>query len=338
MNVTAYKGYAPSDRALELLTSSIVCDLTLPWTPAMADVDETLPRFKAAGYSFVSMTAQTMPPTLPSLIHWMAKVRAHVDSRSGYLVFVRSVDDIRRAAGNGRLAVGFNIQDTVQLEGTVDLIRTYYDLGVRHMLLAYNTKNMVGDGCSERTDAGLSRFGIAAIQEMNRVGMLVDGSHTGYRTTMEAMEVTRAPFIFSHCCCAALAHHYRNVRDEQIKACARTGGVIGIAGIGAFLGDTQARAESQFHHIDYVARLVGPQHVGIGNDYVKDMPKVWAWARSNPEAWPEQDARIILDGECVQPEQLVRLVDLMLERGYGDEVVRGVLGENYLRVAAQVWQ
>lgn len=336
--ITTQSGYVPSDKALELLRSSVVCDMTLPWTPAMADVDETLPRFRAAGYSLVSMTAQTMPPTLPHLIHWMAKVRAHIDSRPDYLQFVRSVEDIRRAAAQGKLAVGFNIQDTIQLEGTVDLVQTYYDLGVRHMLLAYNTKNLVGDGCSERTDAGLSRFGIAAIEEMNRVGMLVDGSHSGYRTTLEAMEVTRSPFIFSHCCCAALAYHYRNVRDDQIKACAATGGMVGIAAIGAFLGDTRAQAESQFKHIDHVVNLVGPQHVGIGNDYVKDMPKVWAWARANPEAWPEEDSRIVLGGECVQPEQLARLVDIMLEHGYADATVRAVLGENYLRVAAQVWK
>jgi membrane dipeptidase len=336
--IVVRQGYAPSDRALELLSSSVVCDLTLPWTPAMSDVDETLPRFKAAGYSFLSMTAQSTPPTLPQLIHWMADVRAHIASRPDYMIFVRTVEDIRRAVAQDKLAIGFNIQDTIQLEGSTNLVRTYYDLGVRHMLLAYNTKNLVGDGCSERTDAGLSRFGIAAIEEMNRIGMLVDGSHTGYRTTMEAMEVTRAPFIFSHCCCAALAYHYRNVRDDQIKACAATGGVIGIAAIGAFLGDITAQAAAQFRHIDHVAQLVGPEHVAIGNDYVKDMPKVWAWARSNPQAWPEEDSRIVLDGECTQPEQLVELVELMLERGYSEGNVRGVLGENYLRVAAGVWQ
>lgn len=330
--------YAPTDRGMALLGSSVTCDLTLPWTPAMADVDETLPRFKSAGYSFVSLTAQSAPPILPQLIHWMAKVRAHVEARPEYMVFVRSVADIRRAAKDHKLAVGFNIQDTIQLEGSLELIRIFYDLGVRHMLLAYNARNLVGDGCAERTDARLSRFGVAVIEEMNRVGMLIDGAHTGYSTTMHAIEISRAPVIFSHCCCAALAYHYRNIRDDQIKACAATGGVIGIAGIGAFLGDTQARTETQFRHIDHVASLVGPEHVAIGNDYVKDMPGVWAWARSNPQAWPEDDSRIVLGGDCTQPEQLVELVDLMLAHGYSEANVRGILGENFLRVADRVWK
>lgn len=332
------RGYKASNRAIELIAGSVVCDMTLPWTPAMSDTDETLPRFQAAGYSFLSMTAQTTPPTLPQQIHWMADVRAHIDSRPDYMVFTKSVDDIRRAKADGKLAIGFHIQDTVQLEGSLNLIRTFYDLGVRHMLLAYNSRNLVGDGCSERTDSGLSRFGISVIREMNRVGMLVDGAHTGYSTTMEAMEVTEAPFIFSHCCCAALAYHYRNIKDDQIQACAKTGGIIGLAGIGAFLGDKEAQTETQFRHIDHVSELVGPEYVGIGNDFVKDMVTVWGWAKALPDMWPEADSKMIFGGECTQPEQLVELVDLMLQRGYSDQNVHGILGENYLRVAAQVWK
>ena len=143
----------------------------------------------------------------------MANVRAEIRAHSDLYVFVETVDDILRAKKEGRLALGFHFQETNPLEGSVHMVETFYDLGVRHMLLAYNQKNRVGDGCAERTDAGLSRFGVSVIKDMNRVGMIVDGSHSGYRTTMEAMEISTAPFIFSHANPYALHPHYRNIRD-----------------------------------------------------------------------------------------------------------------------------
>src|SRR5690606_34276467 len=107
-------------------------------------------------------------------------------------------------------------------------------------------------------DEGLSRFGVALIKEMNRVGMIVDCTHTGYRTSMEAMELSAAPTIFSHSLARALWDHERNVADDQIKACAATGGVIGMNGVGMFLGDNDGSPEKVADHIDYVAQLVGP--------------------------------------------------------------------------------
>ena len=122
-----------------------------------------------------------------------------------------------RQMNQAKLALTFNLQETNPLDGNLDMIDVYYELGVRHMLLAYNQKNRVGDGCAERTDSGLSRFGVRVIQEMNRVGMLVDGTHSGYKTTMEAMEVCSVPFIFSHCNAWQVVPHYRNIKDDQIK-------------------------------------------------------------------------------------------------------------------------
>src|SRR5258705_8588111 len=106
---------------------------------------------------------------------------------------------------------------------------------------------------------------------MNRVGMTVDCSHTGRRSSLEAIELSERPAIFSRSGAYSVCAHIRNIRDEQIRACAARGGVIGVVGIGAFIGDAKARTESVFRHIDYTATLVGPQHVGLGTDYVKDM-------------------------------------------------------------------
>jgi len=273
-----------SERALESSTAdvtrvmreAIVCDMTLPWLyHYMVDEDVTLPRYKQAGMDFVSLTVNIPQNSLAETVRHISMVKAHIRSRPAVMVFAAGAEDIESAKSAGRLAVGLHFQATEPLDGAIELVQTYYDLGVRHMLLAYNQKNAVGDGCAERTDSGISRFGIRLIQEMNAVGVLVDGSHTGHRTTMEAMEHCRAPFIFSHSNAYALVPHYRNIQDDQIRACARSGGLIGINGVNEFLGDAHASSESMFRHIDYMSTLVGPQYVGIGLDYVKDLGAIW---------------------------------------------------------------
>jgi len=168
--------------------------------------------------------------------------------------------------------------------------------------------------------------------------MLVDGTHTGYRTTMEAMEASTAPFIFSHCNAWSLYRHYRNIRDDQIQACARTGGVIGVNGLGEFLDDMEATSESMFRHVDYIANLVGPEHVGIGLDYVKDVAGFWKYVDESPDAWPENNGRANRHTRFVQPEQIEDLVELMCRRNYTDIDIRGILGGNFHRVCKLVWK
>ena len=320
-------------RASELMREAVVCDMTLPWLHHyMVDEDVTLPRYKRAGIDFVSLTVNITRNSLAETVRHISDVKAHIRSRSAQMVFAASAEDIRAAKASGRLAVGLHFQGTEPLDGAIELVQTYYDLGIRHMLLAYNQKNAVGDGCAERTDCGLSRFGMRLIEEMNRVGMLVDGSHTGYRTTMEAMEVCQAPFIFSHSNAYALVPHYRNIHDDQIRACARSGGLIGINGVNEFLGNADASTASMFEHIDYMSTLVGPQHVGIGLDYVKDLSAIWKWTLENPELWPANNGLPAPKPAHAQPEQISELAALMLSRGYSEQDVRGILGGNFLRV------
>jgi membrane dipeptidase len=265
-------------------------------------------------------------------------MKKYIRDNARAMVQVLSVDDLRRAKAEAKLALMFNLQETDILEGRLDMIQVYYDLGVRHMLLAYNRKNKVGDGCAERTDAGLSRFGVHVVEEMNRVGMIVDGSHTGYRTSMEAMEISTAPVIFSHCSAHALYDHYRNIRDDQIKACAASGGVIGMNGMGEFTDDDEASSESLFRQVDYIAQLVGPRHVGIGLDYVAAIEALWGWVRVDDEAWPWNKGRPHREARFAEPEQIIEVTELMLRAGYSDDDVRGFLGENLIRVAEQVWK
>ena len=334
----SYERRPVSEAASVLYEDALVWDMTLPWVEGYSDVDMTLPRFKAAGFDLISLTVNDFPGSIAGSILQIANTKAHIASRSGEMVLIRRANDIRQAKAEGRLALTLNFQETNPLERSLEMIQVYYDLGVRHMLMAYNQKNYVGDGCAERTDSGLSRFGVRVIQEMNRVGMLVDGTHSGHRTTMDAIEISEKPITFSHCCAFGVTPHYRNVRDDQIKACAASGGVIGINGVGGFMKDKEAKTESMFRHLDYVVELVGSRHVGIGLDYVKNASAFWTTARAAPVTWPRIDGRPHENHETVQPEQLLELTDMMLENGYAEDDVRGILGENFLRVATAVWK
>jgi membrane dipeptidase len=171
---------------------------------------------------------------------------------------------------------------------------------------------------------------------MNRVGMLVDCTHTGYRTTMDAMEVSTSPVIFSHSLARALKDHARNIRDDQIKACAATGGVIGLNGVGFFLGDNDASAGRLADHVDHMAQLVGARHLALGLDWVYFMDSMLAFYNASPDKYPEGYPPP--PWHFIVPEQLGDIVETLLRRGYKDNDIRGILGENFLRVAEQVWK
>jgi membrane dipeptidase len=333
------------DEVAELLASADVWDLTLPWVPMYWDL-ETLAAYRAAGYTFVSASLTDWPPSWEGTLDAVERFKRIV-GETEWLAFGSSLADIDRGRRDGKLVIGLNTQETRIVELDLGRLETLHDLGVRHMLLAYNVRNLVADGCAEVADAGLSNFGRRFVREMNRVGIVVDVTHTGRRSSLEAIELSEQPVIFSHSNPSALCTHIRNIDDEQIRACAGSGGVVGIVGIGSFLGDAEAGTETMFRHVDYVVSLVGPEHVGIGTDYVKQYPisdfAEWWTAVDSPEwphgvdAWPDPSGTQIPNGEgrCFSPEQLPELVDVMLDHGYPKETIMGILGANFRRVYSE---
>ena len=334
-----------SEMALSLFKRSLVWDNILPWVPwhggnyqANVDlIDELLPRYLRVGVNHISLTVGLLGDVDATIRH-IARVRQQIHERADWLVLADSVNAIRKAKANNHLAVSFNFQDSLPFSNSVDMIQIYYDLGVRQVGLAYNQRNLVGDGCAEENDAGLSNFGKEVIKEMHSVGMLVDGSHVGYRTTMEAMEVGDGPFIFSHSNPFAIRPHYRNVKDEQIKACAATGGLIGINGVGAFVGDVNAPTEDIFRCLDYTVELVGPEYVGLGFDYVHDLDLAINAPRMAPLAWPAYKGEQMVRHNYAGPEQMVALTQMMLDHGYPDDAIVGILGGNWANLCERVWK
>ena len=280
------------------------------------------------GYDVVDWQA-----TITTLARFRAWLQTHPKK---YLLVVRPAD-IKRARKEGKLAIAFDLEGMNSLNGDVNMVSLYYDLGVRQMLFAYNLNNLAGGGCHDG-NAGLTSFGRDVIREMNRVGMLVDCSHTAYRTTMEAMEASDAPVIFSHSCAKALRNHGRNIVDEQIKACARTGGVIGVNGVSMFLGENDIRSETFVDHVAHMADLVGAEHVGIALDYAFDADNVDDVVTANKAYWPPSEDYGRWPTSYVPPRQLIEITETMVRRGFRDREILGVLGGNFMRVASEVWK
>jgi membrane dipeptidase len=295
-----------------------------------------LQRYRAAGVDavmlnvgFGEMGVEEHLRTLASMRHWL---RARPDE---YLV-IDTVHDVEEARARGRLAVGFDIEGANAIGDQPSLIQLYYDLGVRWMLLAYNRNNRVGGGCQDE-DGGLTAYGREVIAEMERVGMVVCLSHTGHRTIRDALEVVTKPVIFSHSNAAAVTPHPRNIPDELIRDCAASGGIVGINGLGTFLGGAEDLVAAMARHLDHAVQLVGPHHVGLGLDHVFDTAELEGFLETMKETFPpelgyEHALRM------VAPEDLERLVELLLGWGYADEDLRAILGGNWLRVARQVWR
>jgi membrane dipeptidase len=287
--------------------------------------------------SYVSVNVGFAPQDIEATMRVLSSFRRQILSSPEKFLLATSVESVVLARRTGRLAVGFDLEDTNPLDGQIDLIQSYYDLGVRSMLMTYNGVNRAGHGCHDDAEGGLTTFGREVIEEMNRVGMIVDGSHCSYRTSMDAFEMSSQPVIFSHSSMRALWDHERNIRDDQALACAATGGVIGINGVGIFLGENDARTSSMARHIDYAAQLVGPEHVGVGTDYVFDNDDLSAVLAQQPELFPESYRRWNRL-EFATPEQFQELPAVLQQMGYSSEDVRGIMGENFLRVAGEVWR
>ena len=242
-------------------------------------------------------------------------------------------------------------QAWVCVEEELRYIRTFFQLGCRMMHITYNRRNPIGDGCAEPANGGLSDFGRAVVQEMNRVGVMVDVAHTGWQTCLDAAEVSDRPILSSHSAAGALNEHHRCKPDDVMRAIADTGGLLGITNVPAFLGGS-GDISAMLDHIDYVAREFGVEHVSIGTDapYVssaaaaqeRKIPSRRAGRRGWEALWLPDDP--IFAPEWHRDHQRLSMAWTnwpmftigLVQRGYSDDDIRKIIGGNLLRVARAV--
>jgi membrane dipeptidase len=330
-------------RAAALHAGSIVIDAVCPLA---MDGPPYLDWYREGGVTALAPTVASTESTRTALNRIAAWHR--MLGQNPELMLVRRSGDIEAAKQSGRLGVFFHIQGTDPIEENLDLVDLFKALGVGIIQLTYNVKNRVGDGCEERTDAGLSRFGVRLIERLNETRVIVDCSHTGLRTSLDAIECSKAPVVLSHSNCRSVHPSGRNVSDELIDAVARSGGLVGVVGFPAMVASTSRPSLDQFiAHIDAIVGRVGIDHVGLGIDYYlgqsgvasdevalrdyNEAIRTGIWGAAYPPPPHHYPAGIDT------PRTLPNLTRRLLERGYGDDDVRKILGGNWLRVMRRVW-
>ncbi|RTM06205.1 MAG: peptidase M19 [Hyphomicrobiales bacterium] len=326
------------DRAQSILMSEVIWDAHSGFMPDPAADLNNLRIWRDAGVDYLSIDVGFDLLPWEKTVATLAYFRHWILARQADYALVSSADEILAAKAQGKLAVTFDIEGMNALNGRIEMVEFYHRLGVRQMLFAYNRNNLAGGGCHD-DDTGLTAFGRQVIDEMNRLGMFVDVSHTGYRTTMEVMEYTDRPVIFSHSNPKALCAHGRNITDEQIKACARTGGIVGVVGLNRFLGEGRTDSERLADHVEYLIDLAGPRHVGIGLDYAfpVEIEGIEDIISSNPHFWPKNEYP---EGKTTysSPGQTKELIEVLLRRGQPERTVRDVMGGNFMRLAREIWK
>ncbi|MCC6533149.1 MAG: dipeptidase [Burkholderiales bacterium] len=332
-----------TDAAAQLHQASIVIDGTCPLLRRREFVDWYIEGGVTTCCPTVGSTAGA-GETLRNLGAWKRFIGARADLTQ---VFVAA--DIERAKADRKLGLVFHFQGADPIENDLDLVEAYHALGVRMVQLTYNVRNRVGDGCEEPADAGLSAFGVDLIKRLNDNRIVVDCSHTGYRTTMDAIARSSRPCVFSHANAYGLHPSPRNIKDDQIKAAAASGGLVGVNGFAAFLGDSARPSMDRYlEHIDYMVQLAGIDHVALAIDYYEGMYPVadageaaaffkqqLAQRRWSAASYPPPPHHY--PSGMATPRELPNLTRGLLARGYARADVRKVIGGNWQRLFRAVW-
>ena len=263
-------------------------------------------------------------------------------------VIPADVEDAKRAGKHCLYLTGNGVplaQQWKTVPEELSYVRIFYQLGIRMMHLTYQRRNMIGDGCGETSNAGLSDFGRAAIAEMNRIGIIPDCAHSGWQTSLEAAQVTNKPVVASHTTCAALHPHIRSKPDEVLKAIADSGGYAGICCIPRYLRNA-GDISTLLDHIDHIAKTFGADHVAIGTDVSytsqnaaaeqKKVPRTGKKRAEFRSLWPKDDYVTRPDAtKSIAWTNWPLFTVGLVQRGYSDDDIRRIIGGNVMRVARE---
>lgn len=312
------------------------CDSTYALKPNYCFTDEYLNEMLTAGVTCAIATVAYAPShDFRFTVNFIANTYGY-KYRDSKLKLALRAEDLKKAKREGKVLLMIGTQNASPIEHDIGLLPILYDLGLRAMGLTYNHRNLLGDGCLEKANSGLSAFGAQVIEEMNKLGILIDLSHVGERTSLEAMDVSKDPVIFSHSAAIGLRNHWRNMTDEQIKACADSGGVIGIPSFPLILKDGQATMKDYLDHFDYIAKLVGVGHVGIGLDIPGGRNVPEEIKSLTPDLNREEASRPPVKPIVEDNSEFPNVPRALSERGYSDQDIEKIVGGNFMRVFERI--
>lgn len=285
-----------------------------------------------------SLPRRSLEVAMGALIEWQTRAKKQPEQ---FLIAKRSQDFVT-AKQSGQLAVLMNFQNAIMLEGDPDNVDLLHALGTRCIQLTYNERNLLGDGCTERTNAGLSDYGVEVVSRMNDVGVLIDLSHCGRQTTADGIRMSRKPVAITHSMCEALRPgHPRAKTDEEIRLLAERGGVFGVAALGYFLGKDPGGAttiDTYVDHIEHAVKIAGHEQVALATDFPIRGIATWA----TRENWFEPRLKGFKPSYDVQwppwiPDldtatRFLNLTNILLQRGWSHTNIKRLLGGNWLRL------
>jgi membrane dipeptidase len=263
---------------------------------------------------------------------------------------VRTIDELLDAKKTRRVGIVLGFQDTTPYGPDITLVDVFHQVGVRVVQLTYNNRNLVGDGCLEPGNAGLSQFGQRVVERLNELGEIVDLSHCGKRTTAEGIRASKSPVGITHTGCNEVARHPRSKDDEELKAMADRGGVVGIYMVGFLSPGRVSTAADLIAHVEHALKVCGEDHVGIGSDLsitpIDGSAEYWANHRKFVAgriaagiAAPAEDPEILFNVPELNTERrMERIADLLASRRHSDRVIEKVIGGNWLRLCREVWK
>ncbi|WP_417460419.1 dipeptidase [Kordiimonas sp.] len=273
---------------------------------------------------------------------FIARMNAYAAEYPEHLQRIDSLEDIKTLKKGERIGYILGIQNSDHFR-SVDDVNQFYYMGQRISQLTYNSQNLIGSGSTDRVDGGISDFGAAVVARMNELGMAVDVSHCGDQTTLDAFELSKKPVLITHSNVRALAEgHVRCKSDDAIKAMGKAGSVMGITGVRNFLSAKEPTTiETLVDHVDYIAKLVGIEHVGVGSDMdmngYDDIPEpAYSALKAGYKSSYGFRDKIDADG-FDHPKRIFDLAESMIARGYTDDHIRLVLGDNFKRVLGDIW-
>lgn len=348
-----------SDRAIKLVEESLTIDMLNQFRfPDFSDRPPQSVRWLTRPGSFTASQFETYRTSglkvfalghgaadYAAAIKYFADWNGFLAGYSDWLVRIDDVTDFERVRTSGRVGIMLTFQGSDHFRATGD-IEAFFALGQRVSQLTYNYANRIGAGFLEHQDGGLTVFGGSVVERMNEVGMAVDLSHCGDKTTLDGIAASKKPVIFSHASCRALLPGaLRCKTDDAIRALAATGGVMGIPFLRFMVRDQEpVTAEHVLDHFDHVARLVGVEHVGVGSDMdivgnpnpvngapITETPN---WERYQLHRDPK--GRITVDG-FDHPKRTYDLAEGLIRRRYSDPDIKLVLGGNFARVLGRIW-